>query len=66
MRIFDLHTSKAGYELKVVLHLHLWRVNVKTIGGFINIPLVDLSHLNLRHNNITHTVGRPRQNNFCN
>jgi hypothetical protein len=34
-RIFDLHTSKARYyELKVVL-LHLRRVNVKTIGGFI-------------------------------
>jgi hypothetical protein len=27
--IFDLHTSKAGYELQVVL-LHLWLVNVKT------------------------------------
>ena len=52
MRIFDLHTSKARYELKVVL-LHHWRVNVKTIGGFINIPLADLSHINLRHNNIT-------------
>jgi hypothetical protein len=52
MRIFDLHTSKARSELKVVL-LHLWRVNVKTIGRFTNIPLADLSHLNLRHNNIT-------------
>jgi hypothetical protein len=52
MRIFDLHTSKAGYELKVVL-LHLWRVNVKMIGGSVNIPLADLSHINLRHNNIT-------------
>jgi hypothetical protein len=41
MRIFKLHTSKARYELKVVL-LYLWRVNVKTtIGGFINIPLTD-------------------------
>jgi hypothetical protein len=37
-----LHTSKAGYELQVVL-LHLWRVNVKAICGFINIPLADLS-----------------------
>jgi hypothetical protein len=52
MRILDLHTSKARYELKVKL-LHLWRVNVKTTGGFINIPLADLSHINLRHNNIT-------------
>jgi hypothetical protein len=52
MRIFDLHSSIARYELKVVL-LHLWRVNVKMIGGFINIPLVDLSHIYLRHNNIT-------------
>ncbi len=46
MRIFDLHTSKARYELK------LWRVNVKTVAGFINIPLGDLSHISLRHNNI--------------
>ncbi len=39
--------------MKVVL-LHLWRVNVKkTIGGFINIPLADSSHINLRHKNIT-------------
>jgi hypothetical protein len=38
--VFDLHISKAIYELKVVL-LHLWRVNVKTIGGFIKIPLDD-------------------------
>jgi hypothetical protein len=53
MRIFDLHTSKARYELKVVL-LHLWRVNVKTTGGFSNISLADfLSHINLRHNNIS-------------
>jgi hypothetical protein len=52
MRILDLHTSKARYELKVKL-LHLWRVNVRTTGGFINIPLADLSHINLRHNNIT-------------
>ncbi len=40
MRIFDLHTSKARYQLKVVL-LHLWRVNVKMIGEFINIPFAD-------------------------
>ncbi len=52
MRLFDLHTSKARYELKGVL-LHLWRVNAKTIRGFINIPFADLSHINLRHNNIT-------------
>jgi hypothetical protein len=52
MRIFDLYTSRARYELKVVL-LHLWHVNVKTIGVFINITLADLSHNNLRHNNIT-------------
>jgi hypothetical protein len=29
--------------MKVVL-LHLWRVNVKTIRGFFNIPLDDLSN----------------------
>ncbi len=40
MCVFDLHTYKARYELKVVL-LHLWRVNVKSNGGFINIPLAD-------------------------
>ncbi len=52
MRIFDLHTSQASYEQKVVLP-HLRRVNLKTIRGFINILLADLSHINLRHNNIT-------------
>jgi hypothetical protein len=51
-RIFDLHNSKARYELKVIPHL--WRVDVKTTGGFINIPLADfLSHINFRHTNIT-------------
>ncbi len=40
MLIFDLHTCKARYELKVVL-LHLWRVYVKATGRFINIPLAD-------------------------
>ncbi len=40
MPISDLHTSKARYEVKLVL-LHLWRVYVKTTGGFINIPLAD-------------------------
>ncbi len=54
MRIFDLHTSKARYEMKVVLlPIHLWRVNVKSIRRFINIPHADLSHKNLRHYNIT-------------
>jgi hypothetical protein len=52
MGIFDLHINKARYVLKVAL-VHLWRVNVKTIGGFINIPLADFSHINMRHNNIT-------------
>ncbi len=46
LRIFDLHTGKAIYKLKVVL-LNFWRVNVKTIRGFMNIPLADLSHINL-------------------
>jgi hypothetical protein len=31
--VFDAHMSKASKELKVVL-LHLWRVKVKTTGGF--------------------------------
>ncbi len=50
LRIFDLHTSKARSELKVVL---LYSTNVKAIRRFINIPLADFSHVNLRHNNIT-------------
>jgi len=37
--VFDLHTSKVSKELKVVLLLHLWRINAKTTQGFINIPL---------------------------
>ncbi len=59
----DLHTSKARYELKLVL-LHLWRVNVKTILGFTHIKSVDYSLVNLRHNNITSAtkiVDRTRQ-----
>jgi hypothetical protein len=40
MCIFGHHTSKARYEMKVIL-LHLWRVSVKTICGFINILLAD-------------------------
>ncbi len=55
MCIFDLHTSNASYEPKVGL-LHLWRLNIKTIRGFINIPLADLSHVNLLHTNITCTI----------
>ncbi len=38
--VFDGHTSKDSKRLKVVL-LHLWRINVKTTGGFINIPVED-------------------------
>ncbi len=42
MRILDLQTSKARFELKVVHELlHFWRVHVQTIGGFNNIPLID-------------------------
>ncbi len=37
--LFDLHTSKARYELKVVAPvLHPWRVNVKTLGGSVPDP----------------------------
>ncbi len=62
MRIYDLYISKARHELKVVL-LHIWCVNGKTIGGFMNIPLAELSHINLRHKNITIMyLGTPRQN----
>jgi hypothetical protein len=38
--VFDVHASKVSTELRVVL-LHLWRVNVMTTCGFINIPLED-------------------------
>jgi hypothetical protein len=38
--VSDVHTSKASERLKVAL-LHLWRINVKTTGGFINIPVED-------------------------
>jgi hypothetical protein len=49
---FDVqHTSNASKRLKVVL-LHLWRTNVKTTCGFLNIPVEDF-HLKPRHNNIT-------------
>ncbi len=40
MPIFDLNTSKARHELKVVLP-HLYSVNVKTIPGLIHITLAD-------------------------
>jgi hypothetical protein len=54
MRIFDLHTSRARYELNVIL-IHIWRVNVKSTGGFIYTPLADFffSHINLRHTNLS-------------
>jgi hypothetical protein len=38
--VFYFHTSKASERLKVVL-LHLRRINVKTTGGLINIPVED-------------------------
>ncbi len=38
--VFDVHTSKASKRLKVVL-FHLWRVKVKTAGGFICISFGD-------------------------
>ncbi len=38
--VFDVHTSNASKRLKVILP-HLWRINVKTTGGFINIPVED-------------------------
>jgi hypothetical protein len=37
--IFDVHSSKASKGLKAAL---LWRVNVKTTPGFINISLDNL------------------------
>ncbi len=46
---FDLHTSKDSERLKVVL-LHLRRVNVKTISGFICIAWGIFTQLNSRHN----------------
>ncbi len=38
--VSDAHTSKASKRQKVVL-LYLWRIDVKTTGGFINIPVED-------------------------
>ncbi len=35
-----VHTSKVSKDVKVAL-LYLWRVNVKTSRGFINIPVED-------------------------
>jgi hypothetical protein len=59
--IFDVHTSKASKELKVVL-LHLWRVNVKTTRGFITIRLDDFHIYKPCHNIFTNcTNNRPRQ-----
>jgi hypothetical protein len=40
--IFDVYTSKASKRLNVVPGtLHLWRANVKTIPGIINISMED-------------------------
>jgi hypothetical protein len=38
--VFDAHTTKASKRLKGVL-LHLWRINVKTTGGFICVSFGD-------------------------
>ncbi len=38
--VFDIHTSKESKRLEVAL-LRLWRVNVKTTGGFLCISLGD-------------------------
>jgi hypothetical protein len=38
--VFDAHTSKASKRLMVV-PLHFWRINIKTTGGLINIPVED-------------------------
>jgi hypothetical protein len=38
--VYDVHMSKASKRPKVV-PLHLWRINIKTTGGFINIPVED-------------------------
>ncbi len=41
--VFDVHTSKTSERLKgvVLVLLYLWRINVQTIGGFINISVED-------------------------
>jgi hypothetical protein len=61
--MLDVHTSKGSKRMKVVL-LHLWRINVKTAGGFIKIPVEDLHMVKPRQDNIincTIIVCRPRQ-----
>ncbi len=50
--VFEVKTSEASKRLKVV-PLHLWRINIKTTSGFINIPLEDFLIDNLRNKNIT-------------
>jgi hypothetical protein len=62
LRISDLHTNQARYELKKLI-LYLWSVNVKTIPGFFNVTLADFFIIILRHNNITiniNNVEKPR------
>ncbi len=40
--VFDAHTSKASKRLMVVVvPLHFWRIDIKTTGGLINIPVED-------------------------
>ncbi len=53
--VFDVHSSEASKRLKMGL-LHLWRINVNTTGGFVNIPVEDFTWLNSRHNNITNST----------
>ncbi len=40
--VFDVHTPKAGKELKVGVLLLLWRVNIKSrLADLLNIPVED-------------------------
>ncbi len=52
--VFDAHTSKARRTDGDTIVFHLWRVNVKTTGGFICISLGDF-HIDKTapNNNIT-------------
>jgi hypothetical protein len=54
--------GKASKKLKMLI-LHLWRINVKTTGGFINIQVEDFHMVKtiLRTVHCTIIVCRPRQ-----
>jgi hypothetical protein len=53
--MYLMFMSKASQKLKMVI-LHLWQINVKTTGGFINIQIENFHMVKPRHNNITNCI----------